>query len=206
MRSARLEFPSGRELLGAWWGFIGSGGLVVGERALAAAQCADLTEGDLVSLELRIASLRKDYYLMARVRRRDGQRTVLAFEEGQGQDLLLSAAWADGQGVPERRHRRFDLELCVRFRTFDREGSARIVNFSRGGCCLHVLDAPLRGGTRIFLAGDGFLIDGVIRWSHHGSRLVGVEFSRFHEELVNKLVGKDPTLAPLLAAAGGQPV
>lgn len=202
MRSARLEFPSGRELLGAWWGFIGSGGLVVAPRALQAAGVGDLAEGEEVLLELRIASLRKDYRLMAQLRRRDEQRAVLAFDEGQGQDVLLSAAWADGQGVPERRHRRWELQIPVRYRTFDREGSARIVNLSRGGCCMRV-ETPLRNQGRIFVVGDGFLVDGTVRWAREGSRLVGVEFSRFHEELVDRLLTPEPSDAPALAAAGG---
>src|SRR5262245_47954342 len=123
MRSARVEYPSGRELLAAYWGFLGSGGLVVPGSALATAADALAAGGDdgvdteSVLLEVRIASLRKEYRLRGRVKRSDGRVAVIAFDEDQTQDILLAAAWADGQGVPERRHRRWNVELPLRFRT-----------------------------------------------------------------------------------------
>ena len=201
MRRARVDYPSGRELLAAYWGFLGSGGLVVPKPALAAGSEAlaaggeEATDGEPVVLEVRIASLRKEYCLQGRIRRTDGQSVVIAFDEGQAQDMLLAAAWADGQGVPERRHRRWNLELPVRFRTFEREGSGRLVNLSRGGCCVQV-DSEMRSGTRIFLVGDRFLVDGVVRWARSGSRLMGVEFARFQEDMVHQLLGP-PTPAQL---------
>ena len=194
MRSARVEYPSGRELLAAYWGFLGSGGLVVPAGALSssgdtlAAGGDDGVEFEPLLLEVRIASLRKEYRLCGRVKRTDGEAVVIAFDEDQAQDILLAAAWADGQGVPERRHRRWNLELPVRFRTYDCEGSGRLVNVSRGGCCVRV-DTDIRMGARIFLVGELFLVDGVIRWARSGSHLVGVEFARFQEDMVHQLLG-----------------
>jgi hypothetical protein len=131
----------------------------------------------------------------------DAQRAVVAFDAHQAQDILLAAAFADGHGVPERRHRRWDLDLPIHFRTFDREGSGRLVNVSRGGCCLQ-LDAPLRQGARIYVVGGDFVVDGVVRWARAGSRLLGVEFARFQEELAARLVDVPSSLDP--ASTPGQ--
>ena len=187
MRRARLEYPTGRELLAAYWGFLGTGGLKVAERFPA---IDEGVEGEALEVEVHIASLRKQYQLAGRVRHCQGGATVVAFDAGQLQDVLLSAAWADGQGVPERRHRRADVTAPVRFRTLDREGHGRLLNVSRGGCSLEV-DAPLRQGTRVFLVGDGFVIEGVVRWGKADNRLLGVEFARFHEDLLDRLLLPD---------------
>ena len=188
MRTARVDFPSGRELLAAYWGFIGSGGLVVAEGTLEVGAAVEGDVGDPVVLEVRIASLRKEYRLAGHIRRKDDLGAVVAFDEGQAQDMLLAAAWADGQDVPERRHRRWNVEVPVRFRSLDGEGAGRLVNLSRGGCCLR-LDAPVGGHARIYIVGERFLVDGVIRWARSGNRLVGIEFGSFHEDLVHQILG-----------------
>jgi len=183
MRRARLEYPTGRELLAAYWGFLGSGGLTLPAPAAVLDGAGD---GEAVELEVHIASLRKHYQLAGRVRHCHGGSSVVAFDAGQSQDVLLSAAWADGQGVPERRHRRADVVAPVRFRTFEREGQGRLLNVSRGGCSLEV-DAAIRPGTRVFVVGDGFVVEGVVRWAKADNRLLGVEFARFHEDLLDRL-------------------
>lgn len=188
MRRARVEYETGREVLAAYWGFLGSGGLVLARRSPI---MAEVVEGEAIVLHVRIASLRKEYQLAGSIRRLHGGNAVIAFDAGQAQDVMLAAAWADGQGVPERRHRRWDLDVPVRFRTFEREGSGRLVNLSRGGCCLAV-DAGTRSGARLFLVGDGFVAEGMVRWSKALDRLLGVEFARFHEDLVDRLVGLRP--------------
>ena len=193
MRCARVEYPTGREVLAAYWGLLGTGGLIVGERWLRA---ASTSEGDPIVLDVHIASLRKDYRLSGRVRSKDAERAVIAFDEGQAQDIMLAAAWADGEDVPERRHRRWNVDLPVRFRTFEHEGRGQLVNISRGGCCVQV-DASIRSGARLFVVGEAFAVDGLVRWAKAHNRLLGVEFSHFHEALVEQLVG-----APIVAAAG----
>ena len=37
----------------------------------------------------------------------DGNRAFVAFDEGQEQDMMLNAAWADSHEVPQRKHRRY---------------------------------------------------------------------------------------------------
>jgi hypothetical protein len=181
MRTARVEFPSGREVLRAYWGFLSTGGLVVGEPALV--------EGDLVKLDVKIASLKKVYHLTGYVKKAEQGRAHVAFDAGHAHEELLNAAWADSHGVPERHHRRYDLGLQVSYRIGDAEGQGRIVNLSRGGCCLEA-EHTLRVGTRLHLHGEGFALDGQVRWAHASARRMGIEFSRFQDDLVACLAGK----------------
>ena len=190
MRTARLEYPSGREVLQDYWGFLTSGGLAV-ERS------AELADGERVLVQLIIRSLRKEYRIEGQVRRQ-GERAVIAFDVGQSQDMLLAAAWADGNCVPERRHRRFEVDVAVRFRVAEREGAGRLVNVSRGGCGLEVIESGLRTGSRIRIEGPAFGVDGKVRWAQPGCRLIGVEFSRFREDLVEDLGGSLAPSSPLL--------
>src|ERR1700761_4157084 len=108
MRSIQVQFASGREVLNSYWGFLRNGGLVLAEPW-------DLTEGDSVVLDVRIKSLKRSYKLAARVVKRapDGQRSFVAFEAGQEQDVMLNAAWADSHEVPQRKHRRYPSENSV---------------------------------------------------------------------------------------------
>src|SRR4051812_32928110 len=101
MRMAKLEYPTGREVLRDYWGYLTSGGLLLGEREEALP--VGLNDGDAFLVDVRICSLRKEYRLEARLRRRDDGRPLVVFNHGTPQELL-NAAWADGQGVPERRH------------------------------------------------------------------------------------------------------
>ena len=211
MRKARVEYPSGREVLKDYWGFLTSGGLIVGDRsfigaavgtAAAGGQAMPLdgpAEGEPVVLDVRIASLRKEYRLAGRVRRRSGGSSAIAFDAGQSQDALLNAAWADGEDVPERRHRRYGVNGQARYRVADREGVARLVDVSRGGCCL-AATLPLRVGTRVFVELAGAWVEGRVRWSSGQSATAGVEFARFQEELVALLVGEPAALGAAEAA------
>ena len=178
LRTARIDFPSGREVLAAYWGFLSSGGLVVVD--------ADLDEGDPVLLEVRIASLRKRFRIAGKVRRKLAGRVVVAFEAGQLQDVLFNAAWADCNGVPERRHRRWEANLPVRFRSEGAEGEGLIVNVSRAGCCLEA-GTNLRFGSRVHLIGPDFETECRVRWSHPSRRLLGLEFTAFQDDLLARL-------------------
>jgi hypothetical protein len=186
MRVAQVEYPSGREMLRAYWGFLATGGLILGEPA-------GLAEGDAVRLDVKITSLKKVYHLTGHVKKADDGRALVAFDDDQAHGELLNAAWADSHGVPQRRHRRYDLGLQVRYRIGDAQGRGRIVNLSRGGCCLEA-EHTLRIGTRLHLEGEGFAIDGRVRWAKAASRQMGIEFSRFQDELVSCLTpSSDPS-------------
>jgi hypothetical protein len=178
MRSIQVQFASGREVLNSYWGFLRNGGLVL-------ADPRDLTEGDSVVLDVKIKSLKRSYKLAAHVVKRapDGQRAFVAFDEGQEQDLMLNAAWADSHEVPQRKHRRYPTGSHVLYAAggdgSPRDGSThagQILDVSPGGCRLrgpHVLPV----GARIRVIALGIELDGQVRWCA-GGREMGVEFQK----------------------------
>ncbi len=188
MRSMKVNFASGRELLNSYWGFLKHGGLVLGDRQ-------DLVEGDPVLLDVRIDSLKKNYRLEAKVVRRAPEegRAFVAFDEGQQQDEMLNAAWADSHEVPQRKHRRYPISTDVRYFirdeaklppravVKDKERSitpshGRLLNVSPGGCCLKGPDTfPV--GTRLKVVAQGIELDGQVRWTTM-AREMGIEFSK----------------------------
>jgi len=180
MRQIEVSFPSGKEVLDAYWGFLSNGGLVIRHRE-------ELAEGEAVALEVVIQSSQRRYKLNGQVVRRPDleapsrDRVVIAFHPGEPHDLLLSAAWAETDNVPARRHRRFPLDASIRFRDdrgHEHEHRGRLLNLSFGGCCLRA-DAratkELASGDRIVLLGDaGVEVPGVVRWARAAD--VGIEF------------------------------
>jgi hypothetical protein len=195
MRSVSVQFPSGREVLRSYWGFLHQGGLVLPDH--------DLSEGDAVLLDVRIKSLKQSYRLPARVVRRgagDG-RTFVAFNGGEAQDLMLNAAWADSHDVPQRKHRRVSVEgrrpRTVRYRLAgdtEARASGVILDVSAGGCRLRgdlvvpvgtriqlLIDRPLSAGSQPLEGPQPFdglqPLDGQVRWTTPG-REMGIEFSR----------------------------
>ncbi len=112
---------------------------------------------------------------------------MVAFAPGEPQDLLLSAAWADTDKVPPRRHRRFAAQAQIRF-VWPRlaHGSSEpanhvldgsLINVSRGGCCVRVrTSAPhnVNAGDRVSVQLDGLEVAGLVRWA--GSVDFGLEF------------------------------
>jgi len=192
VKPVHVSFPSGRELLNAYWGLLANGGLVLYEH-----QAVGLSEGDKVALEVAIESSQKTYRLHGRVVRRPPQdasgrdRVVIAFDKGEPHDLLLSAAWAETENVPARRERRFPLDVDVRFRGgAGDEHRARLVNLSFSGCCLRVprtLEANRVGvGEELLLLSDSDSLGGVVRWSSGHCR--GVEFSSDDEAAVKSFL------------------
>ncbi len=173
MRSIQVQFASGREVLNSYWGFLRNGGLVL-------ADPRDLSEGDSVVLDVKIKSLKRTYKLAAHVVKRapDGARAFVAFDEGQEQDLMLNAAWADSHEVPQRKHRRYPTGNQVLY-----AGGAevpthagQILDVSPGGCRLrgpHILPV----GARIRVLALGIELDGQVRWCA-GGREMGVEFQK----------------------------
>jgi Tfp pilus assembly protein PilZ len=192
MKPVQVTFPSGRELLNAYWGLLANGGLVLYEH-----QALGLSEGDKVALEVQIESSDKSYRLHGRVVRRPPQdasgreRVVIAFDKGEPHDLLLSAAWAETENVPARRERRFPLDVDVRFRgRAGDEHRARLVNLSFSGCCLRVARSlePTRVsvGEELSLLSDDAALEGVVRWSNGHCR--GIEFAAGDEAAVKSFL------------------
>jgi Tfp pilus assembly protein PilZ len=172
MRNVQVLFPSGREVLNSYWGFLQHGGLVLSEPR-------DLREGDALVLDVKIRSLKQSYQFAASVVRRapDGERAFVAFDEGQDQEVMLNAAWADTHEVPQRKHRRFPVTSEVRYAAADKpeaSGHGRLMNLSRGGCCLKGTLA-LAVGTRVRLQAGDFELFGKVRWVTPAGEM-GIEF------------------------------
>jgi hypothetical protein len=174
MRSIQVQFASGREVLNSYWGFLKNGGLVL-------ADPHDLLEGDNVVLDVKIKSLKRSYKLAARVVKRapDGQRAFVAFDEGQEQDVMLNAAWADSHEVPQRKHRRYVTGNKVLYNLNGQTSSThagQILDVSPGGCRLrgpHLLPV----GARVRVIAMGIELDGQVRWTA-GGREMGIEFQK----------------------------
>lgn len=171
MRSVRVQFASGREVLNSYWGFLRDGGLVL-------AEAGDVREGDDVVLDVQIESLKRSYQLAARVVKRaaDGLRTFVAFAAGQEQEVMLNAAWADSHAVPQRKHRRYAAGSSVLYggAAHEPKHAGRILDVSPGGCRLrgtHLLDA----GAPIRVVAGGLELEGQVRWTA-GGREMGVQF------------------------------
>ena len=194
MRSVQVQFPSGREVLSSYWGFLKNGGLVLREPK-------DLNEGDSIVLDVRIKSLKQSYKFAGRVVKRtpvttgDDHRAFVAFNEGQDQEVMLNAAWADTHDVPQRKHRRYPGGGDVRYATLEqpsREVRGRILDVSPGGCRLKG-SVALPVGARVRVNALGLELDGQVRWSTPGNEM-GIEFSR-PDLVVQALLDKSPALA-----------
>lgn len=173
MRSIQVHFPSGREVLNSYWGFLKNGGLVL-------ADPLDLIEGDNVVLDVKIKSLKRSYKLQARVvKRAPDNRAFVAFDEGQEQDVMLNAAWADSHEVPQRKHRRYPTGNNVLYAQAGANTTThagQILDVSPGGCRLrgpHLYPV----GARIRVIAMGIELDGQVRWTA-GGREMGVEFHK----------------------------
>jgi hypothetical protein len=184
-KAVSISFPSGKDVLNAYWGFLAHGGLVIRD------PIHGLDEGDAVSLEVTIESLQRHYSLRGQVVRRPnldtptGEHAVIAFDPGEPGELLLSAAWADADNVPARRHRRFPCGTVVRFRWTGAEGAGpdsvpaegRLVNVSSGGCCVRVRTAgphKVVVGEPVEVLVDDNAFAAVVRWSRAAD--FGLEF------------------------------
>jgi hypothetical protein len=176
MRTIEVRFPSGREVLGSYWGFLEHGGLVLKDPV-------SLSEGEAVLVEVRIQSLKQTYRLEGRVVRRgaDGRRAFIAFNGGQDQQSMLNAAWADTHDVPQRKHRRYPSENEVSYAARgngngDEPHRGRLINVSPGGCRLRG-STPLPVGARLVVNASGILLEGQVRWCTPGNEM-GIEFDR----------------------------
>src|SRR5581483_5939481 len=186
MRNVSIQFPSGREVLGSYWGFLKNGGLVIGESA----DTKELREGDSIVLDVKIKSLKQSYRFAGRVVQRAPARAFVAFNEGQDQEVMLNAAWADTHDVPQRKHRRYPGAAhevrYVNLESPEKVAHGRIVDVSPGGCRLKG-DKTLPVGARVRVSTMGIDLDGQVRWATKGNEM-GIEFSR-PELVVQALLG-----------------
>ncbi len=189
MRTVQVQFPSGRELLNSYWGFLQAGGLVLRDQR-------DLKEGDKVTLDVKIRSLKQTYRFAMHVVRRTpdvdgdggGDKIFLAFDEGQDQEVMLNAAWADTHEVPQRKHRRYPVTNAVTYFGVDPPSppvQGRMLNLSRGGCRV-IGAASLAVGTRVVVEAGGYKLSGKVRWTAPAGEM-GIEFLQpASDELLRK--------------------
>jgi hypothetical protein len=167
-------------MLAAYWGYLGPGGLLLGERA-------GFDDGDAVVLDIKIRSLKKEYRVPGRVRKHEG-RAFVEFDGGNAAHAMLNAAFADSQDTPERRHARRLLDIPVKYRIGHAAAEGRMVNISRGGCCL-IVGAALRPGTRMNIEldhhGERVAINARVRWASARNHQIGVEFDQFEDALLD---------------------
>lgn len=186
MKEVAVTYSTGGEVLNAYWGFLSHGGLILedGEH---------LREGEAVALDVTIESSQQQYRLLGHVVRgqHDGasERTIVAFAPGDEQEMLLSAAWAETDNVPPRKHPRIAADVQVRIRYSigaDEVSPARLLNISLGGCCLR-LSGPFRdlqvaSSKHVFVLGDRFEARGIVRWAR--ASILGIQFDDSSEESV----------------------
>lgn len=159
MRTLQVQFVSGREVLGHYWGLLSGGGLALRLGVDAVADGRPYASGDRVRLHVQVQSVKKSWELEVQVlelrtTESGGQQLMVSFLPGEAPDEMLDAAWADGCDAPQRRSRRLPSHTPVRYERLDggpmdgREG--RLVNLSAGGCCVEgpALPPP---GTQVLL-------------------------------------------------------
>lgn len=180
-KSVAVTFRTGKDVLNAYWGFLSNGGLVIHD-------VGGLREGQRVALQVTIASSKTHYELMGQVVRRPDfsspgdstqsliDRAVIEFSPGQPHDLLLSAAWAETDNVPARKHRRYPADRRVEVRIASGAGAARVLNISMGGCCVHLAQTVrgLAAGDRVIVRHDEAQVSGLVRWMRADD--LGIEF------------------------------
>jgi Tfp pilus assembly protein PilZ len=191
MRSIQVQFPSGREVLSSYWGFLENGGLVLRDPK-------DLNEGDSILLDVRIKSLKQTYRFAGRVVKRspapstNEHKAFIAFNEGQDQQGMLNAAWADTHDVPQRKHRRYAGGGEVKYATADSPGKparGKILDVSPGGCRLKgTMHLPV--GARVLVNALGIELEGQVRWTTPANEM-GIEFSK-PDLVVQALLDKSP--------------
>jgi hypothetical protein len=201
VRSLHVQFASGREVLGHYWGLLSGGGL-----AIAVGEDEPLA-GEQLRLSVHVCSIKKTYLLDVQVlevrRAEEGTQAMVAFLPQSSPAELLDAAWADGCDAPQRRSRRLPLQAQVRWEPLDgtqMEGrSGRLVNLSLGGCCVEGAALP-SPGTQVLLTtlpGGGrasLRLLGRVRWTERPEGgFMGVEF-----------VGPAPGVDELLHSLGAR--
>lgn len=193
MRQIVVSFPSGKDVLAAYWGFLSTGGLEILDDQ-------GLTEGEAVELDVTIESSRRRYRLAGLVVRRRrvaaaaGGRAVIAFRPGEPHDMLLSAAWAEADNVPARRHPRYPAEASLRFRHRRRQAEemrARLLNVSLGGYCVRTRSLSAAAvGDEVVAYAEGVEVPGVVRWARARDLGVEIEGAALGTGTLDRLVDK----------------
>lgn len=173
-----VRFPRGSDVLAAYWGFLADGGLIIPHGG-------NVTAGEPVSLRIQVASSGTDVTFTGTIAKLlEPARAVVAFCPDQPHDLLLSAALAETDNVPARRHRRYRTQVHVEVAAGGASAVAgEVINVSASGCCFR-LAAGLRHhfavGDAVSIAAPGTVTGGRVVWSSPTER--GVAFSPAHPE------------------------
>lgn len=221
MRTLQVQFTSGREVLGHYWGLLSGGGLSLEQQDLEelsdGAAAVGLTEGvgflpdEIFRLRVHVRSVKKAYELEVQVLDQrvstDGRQVVVAFLPHSRPDDLLDAAWADGCDSPQRRFRRLPLQLEVRYDRLDgRERGGRLgrlLNLSSGGCCVEGAGLP-PPGTQVLLTtvprgpvAEQVQLMGRVRWTERPEAgMMGIEFLGAPPDLPKLMQGAQLQLTP----------
>ncbi|MFO0579167.1 MAG: PilZ domain-containing protein [Polyangia bacterium] len=207
MRTVLVHFPSGKEVLGRYWGMLRNGGLQL-LRGDLETPLEDGEPGERVRLVVSVQTLKKTYQFVVKLvdvhGRGGGMRLTLEFLPEEPPDELLDAVWADGCDVPQRRSRRVHVALPVRFTRLD-SGTAHdgeLRNLSLSGCCIAGRELPREGAQvavhlpqELLAAQDpswpplggpteDLTLAGRVRWTERpDDGLMGVEFLRMESRL-----------------------
>ena len=179
MRKVTVSFPSGKEVLGSYWGFLSRGGLV-----LRSDELGQIAVGEHVDLDIKVRSLKRGYATQPQVVQQSDKGTYVLFDRGDHQEML-NAAWADSNDVPQRKHIRFSFETPVTLSSGGKMVEGRVLDVSSGGCRLRS-GAELRVGQEVNLRVHDLELAGRVRWVTPAHE-VGIEFFRPSTELTNTI-------------------
>ncbi len=197
MRTLQVQFSSGREVLGHYWGLLSGGGLAIElSQRMVGEEVPTCAVGEKLRLEVHVLSIKKTYCLdvqVVDVRTADNgpAQLMVSFLPDTVPDELLDAAWADGCDAPQRRSRRLPAHTAIRFDCLDGRGMegrvGQLVNLSAGGCCIEGSGLPPPGTSVLLttLPEDGCAaaevkLVGRVRWTERPDTggMMGIEFLR----------------------------
>ncbi|MEW5852460.1 MAG: PilZ domain-containing protein [Myxococcota bacterium] len=188
MKHIKIRFATAKEFLDAYWGLLANGGVSVRDDH-------GLREGESVTLDITLESTGTHQRLRGQVARCTLQddkpvEAVVAFYPGEPHEVLLSAAWAELESRPPRRHARLPVDSTVSIRLLNgsAETTGRLMDVSASGMCIRTEEAeeelPLSGGEKVMVVTELGTAHGVVRWRKPAE--LGVEFdgTPFPEGLV----------------------
>lgn len=219
MRTLQVQFSSGRDVLGHYWGLLSGGGLAIElnrrtfrevDPVTDEGQPPAFTSGEKLRVEVHVLSIKKTYLLdvqVVDVRTADKgpAQLMVSFLPDTTPDELLDAAWADGCDAPQRRSRRLPTHTQIRFDCLDGSGMegkvGHLLNLSSGGCCVEGSGLP-PPGTSVMLTtmpetggeASAVRLVGRVRWTERPDTggLMGIEFLRALPEVASLLTSLGP--------------